>query len=135
MPIINSFKKALKGEEKLWIAFWLWFVALLFLGIISNATIIPIVYYPIIASLPLEYVPISFATDCLITVIFRSVLILIIWKCANNTKNKVWFYSARIIAIAFAIFTIYGSTRAVFKFIEYNGYVITKQSQDNNANN
>lgn len=104
--IASSARKAWNGEEKLWIAFWGWFVLLELIVIIFNkftGTTIVEYMYSIVPSLSIAWLNVAF---CMCIAYFLATLIFhtrVIWKCAPNTHKKKWFYTARIFASSYFI--------------------------------
>jgi hypothetical protein len=81
------FKRAWRGEERLWKVFWLYSV----LG--------PIVAYLALIVVPLEtknIVIVSYSYFFALLAVFNSMLVVPLWRCAANTSWWLWTRLARI---------------------------------------
>ena len=91
------FKNAWLGKEKLWKVFWL-------IGWV----------FPLVLSVLLAFLEKAFANTVMaiivsIFMIAYSIYSLIaVWKCARNTKNKIWFYLARFYVILAPLLIVLG---------------------------
>ncbi len=92
--MINSWKRAFKGELPLWKAFWIghflgYWVLSLILGLTGAALDIDIFFKPVL----LIFIPISVYT---------------IYKCSKNVKKPLWGKLAKIYAIIWALIYLAG---------------------------
>lgn len=118
--IFYSFRKAIKGEEALGVVFWGWFVTLLILCWVIGFFLKPIVYSYLHFPLSVFSLNIITIPDIALTLVFRIFLVVLVWKCASNTKYKFWGYISRIIIVLFALLTLYGTTLNILDIVQYD---------------
>ena len=122
--ISNSFQKSLKGEERLWIVFWGWFIALLLACWTINLLLTPLIIQFnkfLLAPYPILYLNLTMVVVVTLTLAFRAFIIFVVWKCAPNTTHSIWRHIARTIIVLFALLTVYGTMRtAMHTIIIYN---------------
>ena len=127
-----SIRKSLRGEERLWIVFWGWFVFVLLtswgIHIVFGSSISNWVLVPLPHPLPLTYLDAVFALSASVTVLFRALLIIMVWKCAPNTAHKLWGRSARAVMFLFALLSLYGFTSSVQEAITQHHAIATVRS-------
>jgi len=101
------FKKAWKGEEKLWRVFWLYW----FLGNIALSLLIPFIA---LFSLPLVNMIASVVS--LISLVYFVMSMILVWRCAFRTKHEYWGYIARVVIFLLPVifFAIFFGTLATF---------------------
>ncbi|MFI0416615.1 MAG: hypothetical protein ACH255_21065 [Candidatus Thiodiazotropha sp.] len=89
---LDAFKKSFRGEERLFIVFWFYFVAgSVGLGLVF-ATISAIT-----ATLGVGYI---ITTILLIVIAIYFVWIIVsTWRCAFNVENRVWGYIVRVLVL------------------------------------
>jgi hypothetical protein len=121
LSVLNhSFKKSLRGEEKLWIVFWGWFVSLLFICWAMTLSFGSLIDEKILLPLPLFYYNVAYAITMFVMISFRAFLVMVVWKCAPNTNQKTWSCAARTMALFFALLSIYGITTSITHMIVIN---------------
>jgi len=110
--VVSSAKKAWRGEERLLVAFWGWFICPLILLMGLHILTQPIVHLLINPVAP-EYLYSLYILDTVLSIVPRILLALIIWRCARNIDRHIWFYIARTMS-ALYIFLLVGG--AVLQF-------------------
>lgn len=100
--IIDSSKKALRGEEKLWKVFWLWGV--LFYVFAISTGIVAFVLKGETRHHLIDTIAIFIGILGLIfTFIYPIVFSVSLWKCSPNTTKQVFNHTAKIFIPAFFI--------------------------------
>lgn len=97
------------GKNKLWQAWIIWFGSMLFLYIISMATICLQIFLPENFSYKLLILAIGFFILILLSVFFAIVNPVIVWRCSINSKAKIWGWITRIFLCVGILITLYGS--------------------------
>lgn len=91
----NFFVSLWGGEEKLWKAYWLFFVA-------GNYVLSGL------AELLLNFGNKFLLIAYLITIIVYFIWsVIVVWKCAPNTSSKIWTYLARVIVTLGSVVAVY----------------------------
>lgn len=93
--LISATKRALRGEEKLWVVFWLWGVVLYVGSIaIGSAVFFSKHGLPIIN-------PITGILGLILILVYPFMFCWALWRCAFNTKHRVLGYLARLFTVGF----------------------------------
>jgi hypothetical protein len=120
--IVNSAKKAWQGQERLWIAFWGWFVIPNIMdGIINN--LFRFDRFSFLTSLfpqTISGLNIALAIHVALLIPFVVFWAIVIWRCAKNANKKIWFYTARVFVSLFTFVTAYRISELVFHVIKWN---------------
>jgi hypothetical protein len=121
---INLIAKAWKGEERLWVVFWVYFFLVDFLNYLNFVfKVFPkLSYDSFFSSNSLFELYAKFAITSLLITFFRFLQIIFIWRCAFNCNWKVWGYISRTLIVMIAFLVIYG----VVKDFSYLINAITK---------
>jgi hypothetical protein len=94
--ILQSCKRSLKGEEKLWIVFWLWGVAL-YISSIS----IGLCTFSIKGGGGSLLGVLMGISGLILIFIYPFMFCVSLWRCSKNTKWTWCKYLARLYAVAF----------------------------------
>src|SRR5438105_2046842 len=103
-----SAKKAWRGQERLWVAFWGWFVVPnVAEGIINHLFHFnPSSFLASIFPQTITGLNISITIYLTLLIPFIAFWSIVIWKCAKNSEKKIWFYAARVfVCIQAFVFT------------------------------
>ena len=105
----NYLKKLWNGEEKLWVVFWLYFVALLITTwLVRHWGVIDGFLEKVFFDPPSKEGVYILAFSRLIPdVLIRILQIIIVWRSAFNCKYKIFAYASRVMISLFALVSIY----------------------------
>lgn len=119
---LTSLKKAWRGEEKLWLAFWVYFVAVFISWwLLFSVWKLPVRLWDQVFFNPPNainlYIAILFwfLGDTLI----RIYQIVSVWRCAPNSSLKLWTWASRSVVACFALVTIYGSVKTLLHIVKH----------------
>jgi hypothetical protein len=91
----NIYVSLWTGEEKLWKAYWLFFVA-------GNYVLTALA--DLLLRLGNKFVLITYLITLIIYFVWS---VIVVWKCAPNASSKVWTYLARVIVTLGSVAAIY----------------------------
>lgn len=98
---MGFFKRAWRGEEKLWKVFWLYGVLLYtVLSLVFLVLLVPVV----LASL---MIPAFGLVPFIIMLPYTVWVWVAVWRCAWNAKWRLWGYVARILVVVVILSTLY----------------------------
>ena len=94
MILVNKIRALYKGEERLSTAFWgAWIAVGGILILVFYLVTVVILYFK---GINIELTILERYAEWFVS-IYSSILGVLVWKCAENTNNKIWTYVARII--------------------------------------
>ncbi len=96
--LLNSTKRAWRGAEKLWIVFWGWLILFQLSDWVLHH-FLP--FYP-----PGHFLA-TLALKCLYVIAYSIFIFTSLWRCARNTKLKLWFYLTRLFVLVVAAIMLY----------------------------
>ena len=91
----NIFLSLWTGQEELWKAYWLFFVA-------GNYALSALA--ELLLKLGNQFILIGYLVTLIAYFIWS---IIVVWKCAANTSSKVWTYLARLIVTLGSVVALY----------------------------
>lgn len=108
-PTYQSMKRSLRGEEKLWIVFWLWGVTLYLASLIIG--------FIALFETSIHYSRIGDVVGWLgfaLVYIYPFIFIFSIWRCSKNTRHKLFNFGAKLYAvIIFPVIHYYASAAII----------------------
>ncbi len=102
----------LKGEARLWKAFWLFYL----LASVLLAFCLQVVQIVAIRLIPYGIYVNPYAYLIFMAVVahaYSFVAICSVWRCSRNTNHRAWFYLARLAVIAHLLWLLLQITKAI----------------------
>jgi hypothetical protein len=121
--IKNLAKRAWNGKEKLWIIFWVYFVAvtlLFYLNVIYK--FVPIILNSSILGSPNDSLElcVKFIFISALTFSLRMLQVILIWRCAFNCSWKIFGYIVRVLVSLLTVsiaYRVVGDVQALIQLI------------------
>ncbi|MBN8542996.1 MAG: hypothetical protein J0M34_01895 [Alphaproteobacteria bacterium] len=122
--MIESFKQASSGQEKLWKVFWLWgFIGLFAVGVV---TVLLMILTEMISLGSVARILIS-----LIILVYFLWVVFAVWRCAFNVNWKIWGYLVRVYIVLQIVLMGVGIWKGVNLELQrpVSGYAVPEQSK------